>query len=45
MRDAQTVTVEADDPVAPAELKALADQRGWQFTINGENLFALERVS
>ena len=43
MREAQAVTVEADDPIAPAELKALADQQGWLFTMNGETLFALER--
>jgi len=44
MRDAQAVTVEADDPIAPTELKALADQQGWLFTANGENLFALKRA-
>jgi tRNA 2-thiouridine synthesizing protein A len=29
MRDADTATILADDPAAPAEIAALADAHGW----------------
>ncbi|EZP72790.1 Redox protein [Sphingomonas paucimobilis] len=45
MRSASAVTIEADDPVAPDELEALAVQQGWAFTANGGNHFRLERQS
>jgi tRNA 2-thiouridine synthesizing protein A len=31
MRQADAVTVVADDPIAPAELAALAQAQGWSF--------------
>lgn len=43
MRSADAVTIEADDPIAPAELEALARQQGWAFTANGPHLFAFDR--
>jgi len=37
MRDAPAVTVIADDPIAPAELAALAMAQGWSCTpVEGE---------
>lgn len=44
MRAADTVSVEADDPVAPVELEALARQQGWNFTAETPTLFALSRT-
>ncbi|KKW89393.1 sulfurtransferase TusA family protein [Sphingobium chungbukense] len=41
MRSAKTITIEADDPIAPAELEALARQQGWIFTARGPHLFAI----
>lgn len=43
MRSAEAVTIEADDPIAPAELEALARQQGWHFTATGPHLFAFAR--
>ncbi|WP_167301827.1 sulfurtransferase TusA family protein [Sphingobium vermicomposti] len=43
MRSARSVTISADDPIAPGELKALADQHGWRFATHDDHLFALER--
>jgi len=43
MRSGQAVTIEADDPIAPAELEALARQQGWQFTATGASLFEISR--
>ncbi|AEG47757.1 putative redox protein [Sphingobium chlorophenolicum L-1] len=43
MRSADAVTVEADDPVAPTELEALARQQGWEFAAKGAHLFAISR--
>ncbi len=43
MRSSDAVTIEADDPVAPGELKALADQQGWAMTMMDDRHFLLER--
>ena len=39
------VLVRADDHIAPKELAALAQERGWSFEIRAENLFALTRAT
>lgn len=44
MRAAVHVTIEADDPIAPAELEALASQQGWEFAVTGPHRFALSRA-
>lgn len=41
MREAVAITIEADDPMAPAELEALATQHGWAFTPVAPGRFAL----
>ncbi|WP_150290784.1 sulfurtransferase TusA family protein [Sphingobium estronivorans] len=43
MRGVDAVTIEADDPIAPGELEALARQQGWTFTTRGPHLFAFGR--
>ncbi|HKY79974.1 MAG TPA: sulfurtransferase TusA family protein [Sphingobium sp.] len=43
MRTADAVTIEADDPIAPGELEALAEQQNWLFSALAENRFALSR--
>ncbi|WP_176591615.1 sulfurtransferase TusA family protein [Sphingobium sp. EM0848] len=43
MRSADAVTMEADDPIAPGELEALARQQGWAFEVRGPHLFAFVR--
>ncbi|AJR24769.1 MULTISPECIES: sulfurtransferase TusA family protein [Sphingobium] len=43
MRSADAVTIEADDPIAPVELEALARQQGWTFIAERPHLFALAR--
>lgn len=43
MRTARTVLVDADDPVAPSELSALAHQQGWTFATLGDHRFSLHR--
>lgn len=43
MRAADAITIEADDPIASAELAALARQQGWSFTARGPQLFAIGR--
>ncbi|HKT78097.1 MAG TPA: sulfurtransferase TusA family protein [Sphingobium sp.] len=43
MRSTDRVMVEADDPIAPGELQALARQQGWQFAATGEHRFLLIR--
>lgn len=43
MRSTDRVMVEADDPIAPGELQALARQQGWQFAATGEHRFLLTR--
>ncbi len=41
MRDAAAITIDADDPIAPAELATLAAQQGWAFTMLEPGRFAL----
>ncbi|WP_375197106.1 sulfurtransferase TusA family protein [Sphingobium sp.] len=43
MRTADAVTIEADDPIAPGELEALARQQGWSLTSDRPHFFALTR--
>ncbi|WP_022681377.1 sulfurtransferase TusA family protein [Sphingobium bisphenolivorans] len=43
MRAADAVTIEADDPVAPSELAALARQQGWSFVADEGHVFAFRR--
>ncbi|MGC4252051.1 MAG: sulfurtransferase TusA family protein [Sphingobium sp.] len=43
MRDADAIIVEADDPIAPGELEALACQQGWAFEALEGNRFSLIR--
>ena len=43
MRGADAVLVEADDPIAPAELAALAKAQGWSFEALDEDRFSLRR--
>ena len=44
MRDADHVTIDADDAIAPRELAALAQQHGWQFSALSPQRFALSKV-
>ena len=44
MRAHDVVLVLADDPIAPRELAALAEEHGWAFEIRAENLFHLARL-
>ncbi|MDR7156118.1 MULTISPECIES: sulfurtransferase TusA family protein [Sphingobium] len=44
MRGADAVLVEADDPIAPAELAALAKAQGWSFEALDEDRFSLRRT-
>lgn len=41
LRTHATVLLWADDPIAPKELAAMAEERGWTFETRGENLFYL----
>lgn len=43
MRSAGAIIVEADDPVAPGELEALARQQGWAFEAMDGNRFSLRQ--
>ncbi|ETI58525.1 redox protein [Sphingobium sp. C100] len=43
MRDAAAILIEADDPIAPAELAALARHHGWDFAVLGDHRFSLRR--
>jgi tRNA 2-thiouridine synthesizing protein A len=43
MREHDTVLVRADDPIAPRELAAMAEERGWAFEIRADALFHLAR--
>lgn len=45
LREAQAIVIEADDPIAPAELAALAASHGWTFATIGPYHFALSRVA
>lgn len=44
MRVAACVTIDADDPIAPSELQALAQEQGWRFSSAGEHRFLLTRL-
>lgn len=41
MRDAREIVIEADDPIAGAELAALAAQNGWDFSAMGQDRYRL----
>lgn len=41
LRDAPAIVIEADDPIAESELRALAMARGWAFSHHGDNRFFL----
>ncbi|WP_311267095.1 sulfurtransferase TusA family protein [Sphingobium sp. WCS2017Hpa-17] len=41
LREAQAIVIEADDPIAPRELEALAQAQGWRFSALGDHRFAL----
>lgn len=43
LRDAPAIVIEADDPIAPRELEALALAQGWHFAALGDHRFALAR--
>lgn len=43
MRDRNAIIIEADDPIAPAELAALAQQQQWTFSALGDHRFSLRR--
>ena len=43
MRGAAAILIEADDPIAPAELAALARRHGWDFAVLGDHRFSLRR--
>lgn len=43
MREARAIVIEADDPIAPAELAALAQQNQWDFTALGGDRSMLRR--
>ncbi|WP_298398985.1 sulfurtransferase TusA family protein [Sphingobium sp.] len=43
MRQADAILIEADDPIAPGELEALARQQGWTFTALDGQRFSLNR--
>ncbi len=45
MREADAILIEADDPIAPSELAALAQQQGWSFTQIAPDRFTLRRES
>jgi len=44
MRDHSLVIVTADDPIAPRELEALAQEHGWSFEKRKENQFIMAHV-
>lgn len=44
MREHTAVLVRADDPVAPKELAALAEEHGWAFELRAENLFHIAHL-
>ncbi|MEA3390293.1 MAG: sulfurtransferase TusA family protein [Pseudomonadota bacterium] len=43
LRGATAIVIEADDPVAPAELEALAASQGWIFDRLDHHRFSLAR--
>ncbi|SCW82313.1 tRNA 2-thiouridine synthesizing protein A [Sphingobium faniae] len=44
MRSADAIIIEADDPIAPVELEALARQQGWSFEAMDGGRFWLARL-
>jgi len=44
MREYDAALVRADDPLAPKELAAMAQERGWIFEIREENLFFISSL-
>lgn len=45
MREADAILIEADDPIAPSELAALARQQGWTFAHIAPDRFTMQRKS
>ncbi|SEJ31866.1 Sulfurtransferase TusA [Sphingobium sp. AP50] len=45
MREADAILIEADDPIAPSELEALAQQQGWDFAALDACRFSLRRAA
>lgn len=43
MRSADAIIIEADDPIAPGELEALAREQGWAFKTMDGGCFSLVR--
>lgn len=43
MRTVDAIVVEADDPIAPGELEAMARQQGWSFRMLENGRFSLAR--
>ncbi|ALR20287.1 MULTISPECIES: sulfurtransferase TusA family protein [Sphingobium] len=43
MRDADAIIIEADDPIAPGELEALAREQGWAFATMDGGCFSIVR--
>jgi tRNA 2-thiouridine synthesizing protein A len=43
LREHEAVLIRADDPIAPEELAAMAQERGWAFETRGESLFFIAR--
>lgn len=43
LREVATILIEADDPVAPTELEALAASQGWTLNRLDEHRFSLAR--
>lgn len=41
MRETDAIVIEADDPIAGAELEALARQNGWDFAALGQDRYRL----
>lgn len=44
LRTHEAILLRADDPIAPKELAAMAEERGWTFDIQAEHLFRLTRA-
>lgn len=44
MRSARAVVIRADDPMAPRELAALAQEHGWAFEGGEMGVFFLRRI-
>ena len=44
LREHKAILVHADDPIAPQELAAMAQDRAWAFENRGKNLFFIARL-